>query len=89
MEYFVKSPINTRGILPILSIILIRAIRLTKHLVDQVSADYIGFTCKDLVSWTNMVFLCCLSERTFDVVRRVFKFLHKIYHFKPIFTLKL
>ena len=43
MEYCVKSTINTRGILPILSIILFRAIQSTKHLVDRVSADYIGF----------------------------------------------
>ena len=43
MEYCVKSTINTRGILPILSIILFRTVRLTKHLVDRVSADYIGF----------------------------------------------
>ena len=42
MEYCIKSTINTRGILPILSIILFRAVRSTKHLVDQVSADYIG-----------------------------------------------
>ena len=42
MEYCIKSTINTRGILPILSIFF-RAIQSTKHLVDQVSADHIGY----------------------------------------------
>ena len=42
MEYCIKSIINTRGILPILSTILFRADRSTKHLVDRVSADDIG-----------------------------------------------
>ena len=37
MEYCLKSTINTRGILPI----IFHAIQLTKHLVDQVLADYI------------------------------------------------
>ena len=37
MEYCVKSTINTRGILPI----IFDTVRLTKHLVDQVLADYI------------------------------------------------
>ena len=43
MEYCVKSTINTSGILPFLSIILFRASRSTKHLVDRVLADHIGF----------------------------------------------
>ena len=41
MEYCVKSTINTSGILPIFTNYFFRAIRLTKHLVDRVSADYI------------------------------------------------
>ena len=40
MQYCLKSTIDTRGILPI---IFFRAIRSTKHLVDWVSADYIGY----------------------------------------------
>ena len=39
MEYYIKSIINTRGFLPI----IFCAIRSTKHLVDQVSADYIVY----------------------------------------------
>ena len=41
MEYCVKSTINTRGILPIIS--FVPFVRSTKHLVDRMSADYIGF----------------------------------------------
>ena len=89
MEYCIKSTINTRGILPIFINYFFRAIRSTKHLVDRVSADYAGFTCKGLESQTNMVFLCCLSEQIIHEVRRVFKFFHKIYHFKLFFALKL
>ena len=37
MEYCIKSTINARGILPI----IFCAIRSTKHLVDQVLADYL------------------------------------------------
>ena len=36
-----------------------------------------------------MVLFCCLSELNFHEVRRVFKFFHKIDHFKPNFTLKI
>ena len=43
MEYCIKSTINSRGILPILINYFFRAVRLTKHLVDQVSADDIGY----------------------------------------------
>ena len=42
MEYCVKSTINSRGILPIFNY-LFHADRLTKHLVDRVLADHIGF----------------------------------------------
>ena len=38
---FMESTINTSGILPIFTNYFFRAIRSTKHLVDQVSADYI------------------------------------------------
>ena len=51
MQYCIKSTINTRGILPILSIILFRAVRSTKHLVDQVLADYIGFYMQGSGKW--------------------------------------
>ena len=40
MEYCVKSTINTRGIF---INYFFRAVRLTKHLVDRVSADHIGY----------------------------------------------
>ena len=43
MEYCIKSTVNTRGILPIFINYFFHAIGLTKHLVDRVSADYIGF----------------------------------------------
>ena len=43
MEYCIKSTANTRDILPIFTNYLFRTIRSTKHLVDRVSADYIGF----------------------------------------------
>ena len=43
MEYCIEYTINTRGILPILPIISFRAIQSTKHLVDWVLADYIGY----------------------------------------------
>ena len=43
MEYCVKSTINSRGILPIFINYLFRADQSTKHLVDRVSADHIGF----------------------------------------------
>ena len=43
MEYCIKSTINTRGILPILSTISFHTNRSTKHLVDRVSADDIGY----------------------------------------------
>ena len=43
MEYCIKSTINSRGILPIFINYLFHADRSTKHLVDQVSADHIGF----------------------------------------------
>ena len=43
MGYYVKSTTNTRGILPIFINYLFRANRSTKHLVDQLSADHIGF----------------------------------------------
>ena len=39
MEYCLKSTIDTRGILPI----IFCAVRSMKHLVDRVSADYIGY----------------------------------------------
>ena len=43
MEYCVKSTINSRGILPILSIICFASIDRLSILVDQVLADHIGF----------------------------------------------
>ena len=43
MGYCVKSTINSRGILPIFINYFFHAIRSTKHLVDRVSADHIGF----------------------------------------------
>ena len=43
MEYCVKSTINSTGILPIFINYLFRANRSTKHLVDWVLADHIGF----------------------------------------------
>ena len=43
MEYCIKSTINSRGILPIFINYLFRTNRSTKHSVDQVSADHIGF----------------------------------------------
>ena len=43
MEYWDKSTINTRGTLSIFIKYFFPAGRLTKHLVDQLSADYIGF----------------------------------------------
>ena len=43
MEYCVKSTINSRGILPIFINYLFHTDRSTKHLVDWVSADHIGF----------------------------------------------
>ena len=43
MEYCVISIINTRGILPICINYLFHADRSTKHLVDWVSADDIGY----------------------------------------------
>ena len=43
MEHCVKSTINTRGILPIFINNFFHAVQSTKHLVDRVSADYIGF----------------------------------------------
>ena len=43
MEYCIKSTINSRGILPIFINYLFRANQSTKHLVDWVSADHIGF----------------------------------------------
>ena len=78
---------NTRGTLSISIKYFFPAIRSTKHLVDWLSADYIGFY-KGQANQTNMVFLCCLPEAVFDVVRRVFKFLHKIHNFKLIFAFK-
>ena len=43
MEHYVKSTINSRGILPIVINYLFCADRSTKHLVDWVLADHIGF----------------------------------------------
>ena len=43
MEHYIKSTINSRGILPIFINYLFHTDRLTKHLVDQVSADHIDF----------------------------------------------
>ena len=43
MEYCIKSTINLRGILPNLINYLFCPNRSTKHLVDWVSADHIGF----------------------------------------------
>ena len=43
MGYCVKSTINSRGILSIFINYFLRAVQSTKHLVDQVSTDYIGF----------------------------------------------
>ena len=43
MEYCIKSTINSRGILPTFINYLFCADQLTKHLVDRVSADHIGF----------------------------------------------
>ena len=43
MEYCNNSTINSRGILPIFINYLFHANRSTKHLVDWVLADHIGF----------------------------------------------
>ena len=43
MEHYVKSTITLSGILPIFINYLFHADRSTKHLVDRVSADHIGF----------------------------------------------
>ena len=43
MEYCVKSIINRRGIFTNFINYFFHAVQLTKHLVDQVLADYIGF----------------------------------------------
>ena len=43
MEYCDKSTMNTRGILSIFIKYFFPAGRSTKHLVDQLLADYIGF----------------------------------------------
>ena len=86
MEYCVKSTINTRGILPILSIISFAPF---DRLVDWVSADHIGFYMQGSGKLDKYGFSLLPASDIFDEVRRVFKFLHKIYHFKLIFTLKL
>ena len=88
MEYCIKSTINTRGILPILSTILFCADRLTKHLVDRVSADDIGYYMQGSGKSDKYGFFSVACLKKFDVVRRVFKFLHKIYHFKLNFAFK-
>ena len=89
IEYCVKSTINSRGILPIFINYFLHAIQSTKHLVHQVSADYIGVYMQGSGKSDKYGFFCCLSERIFHEVRRVFKFFHKISHFKLFFTLKL
>ena len=71
---------NTGGTLSIFIKYFFPAIRSTKHLVDQFSADYIGFYKQGSGNRTNMIFLGCLPQAVFDVVRRVFKFLHKIHN---------
>ena len=43
MEYGDKSTMNTRGTLSIFIKYFFLASRSTKHLVDRLSADYIGF----------------------------------------------
>ena len=43
MEYWDKSTMNTRGTLSIFIKYFFPTGRLTEHLVDRLSADYIGF----------------------------------------------
>ena len=89
MEYCVKSTINTRGILPIFINYFFRTVRSTKHLVDRVSADYIGFYMQGSGKSDKYGFsVACLSG-LFMRLDVFFKFFHKIYHFKLFFTLKL
>ena len=80
---------KTRGTLSIFIKYLFATVRLTKHLVDQLSADYIGFYKQRSGKSDKYGFFCCLSEQNFHEVRRVFKFFHKIDHFKPNFAFKI
>ena len=66
---------NTRGTLSIFIKCFFPASQLTKHLVDQLSADYIGFYSQGTgKSEKYGSFLGCQSETVFNVVRRVFNF---------------
>ena len=53
---------NIRGNLHIFFKFFFPAGRSTKHLVDQLAADYIALTGKGHVIWTNMVLFWHLSE---------------------------
>ena len=63
MEYCIKSTINSRGILPIFINYLFCIDRSTKHLVDQVSADHIGFYKQRSGKSDKYGFFGCLPEK--------------------------
>ena len=89
MEYCVKSTINSIGILPIFINYLFHTDRLTKHLVDQVSADHIGFYKERSGKSDKYGFSLLPAWEIFDVVRHVFfKNSPQICHFKLIFAFK-
>ena len=63
MEYCVKSTINSRGILPIFNNYLFRTDRSTKHFIDRVSADYIGYYMQGSGKSDKYGFFGCLPEK--------------------------
>ena len=63
MEHYVKSTINSRGILPIFIYYLFHANRSTKHSVDRVSANHIGFYKQRSGKSDKYGFLGCLPEK--------------------------
>ena len=65
-----------------------RTVRSTKHLVDRVSADYIDDYMQGSGKLDKYGFSLLPAREIFNEVRRVFKFFHKIYDFKPIFAFK-
>ena len=71
---------NTRGTLSIFIEYFFPAVRSTKHLVDWLLADYIGFYKQGSDKSDKYGFLSCLPEAVFDVVRHVLKFPHKIHN---------
>ena len=79
---------NTRGTLSIFIKYFFLTGPSTKHLVDQLSANYIGFY-RQGSGKSDKYGSFLLSEWNFHEVRRVFKFFHKIDHFKLNFALKI